>query len=140
MNHTDKINHCSLALLVIGTNLPMDVISDRLGMKATKIIRTGDIINKLPQMIAGEDEWVYRVDLESPQGRDEIMKGLLENLEACREQLESVKQYGEVRLRLYVQSDYAQMAYCLMPETLSDLAALGLPLDVSSISWGEIGM
>ena len=31
-------------------------------------------------------------------------------------------------------------AYCLMPETLSDLARIGIPLDISSVSWGEIGM
>ena len=45
-----------------------------------------------------------------------------------------------VQLRLYVQSDYAQMSYRLMPETLSRLVATGLPLEVSSMSWGELGI
>ncbi len=140
MSSLEKINHCSLMLMVIGADLPMDEISDMLRIQPTSVIRKGDIINKLPRMVAGEDEWVYAHDLESPHGRDEIMKGILEKLRESREGLEKVKQFGEVRLRLRVQSDYAQMAYCLMPETLSDLASIGLPLDISSISWGEIGM
>ena len=45
-----------------------------------------------------------------------------------------------VKLQLNVQSDYAQMSYRLMPETLSRLVATGLPLDVSSMSWGELGI
>ena len=140
MTNLDKINHASLALLVIGANLPMEEISSMLDMQPTKTIHQGDIINRLPQMIAGEDEWVYLQELESPQGRDEIMRMLLEKLQNVKEGLQSVKKFGEVRLRLHVQSDYAQMAYCLMPETLADLASIGLPLDISSISWGEISL
>ena len=68
------------------------------------------------------------------------MRTILEKIAQSRDGLEKVKQYGEVRLRLHVQSNYAQMAYCLMPETLSDLARIGIPLDISSVSWGEIGM
>ena len=140
MTSLDKINHASLALMVIGANLPMEEITELLEIEPTKVVHRGDIINKLPQMIAGEDEWVYGRELESPQGRDDIMRGFLEKLHSRREALDKIKQYGEVRLRLRVQSDYAQMAYCLMPETLSDLSGLGLPLDVTSISWGEIGL
>lgn len=140
VTNLDKINHCSLVLMVIGADLPMDEISAMLDMEPTSVVRKGDVINRLPRMVAGEDEWVYARELESPQGRDEIMKGILEKIRRSKEGLEKVKQFGEVRLRLRVQSDYAQMAYCLMPETLSDLAGIGLPLDISSISWGEIGM
>ena len=39
-----------------------------------------------------------------------------------------------------MQSDYAQMAYQLMPETMEKVVAIGLPLNVSSLSWGEVGM
>ena len=42
-----------------------------------------------------------------------------------------------MNLRMYVQSDKAQIAYRLMPETLAKLVATGLPLDVTSLSWGE---
>ena len=140
MTENDKINHASLALMIIGANLPMDDITETLGIKPTKVIRQRDILNSLPQIVAGEDEWIYAQELESPQGRDEIMRGILQNIAKSKDGLEKVKQFGEVRLRLHVQSNYAQMAYCLMPETLSDLAAIGIPLDISSVSWGEIGM
>ena len=140
MTENDKINHASLALMVIGANLPLDEITNILGIEPTKLIRQGDILNRLPLIVAGEDEWIYAQELESPQGRDEIMRTILEKIAQSRDGLEKVKQYGEVRLRLHVQSNYAQMAYCLMPETLSDLARIGIPLDISSVSWGEIGM
>ena len=140
MTENDKINHASLALMVIGANLPLDEITNTLGIEPTKLIHQGDILNRLPLIVAGEDEWIYAQELESPQGRDEIMRTILEKIAQSRDGLEKVKQYGEVRLRLHVQSNYAQMAYCLMPETLSDLARIGIPLDISSVSWGEIGM
>lgn len=140
MTENDKINHASLALMIIGANLPMDEITKTLGIEPTRVIRQGDILNRLPQIVAGEDEWIFAQELESPQGRDEIMRGILEKIACARDGIEKLKQYGEIRLRLHVQSNYAQMAYCLMPETLSDLAAIGIPLDISSVSWGEIGM
>lgn len=43
-----------------------------------------------------------------------------------------------VTLRLYVQTDSIQMVYQLAPETMALLAALGMPLEVSSLSWGEV--
>ena len=140
MTEHDKINQASLTLMVVGANLPLDEITKILGIEPTRVIRQGDVLNRLPQVIAGEDEWLYIRELESPQGRDEIMKGILEQIRRCRDGLEKVKQCGEIRLRLRVQSDYAQMAYCLMPETLQDLASIGLPLDITSISWGEVGV
>jgi hypothetical protein len=126
--------------MIIGANLPLEEITNTLGIEPTKVIRQGDMLNRLPLIVAGEDEWIYARELESPQGRDEIMRTILEKIAESRDGLEKVKQYGEVRLRLHVQSNYAQMVYCLMPETLNDLAQIGIPLDISSVSWGEIGM
>ena len=83
--------------MVIGANLPLDEITNTLGIEPTKLIRQGDILNRLPLIVAGEDEWIYAQELESPQGRDEIMRTILEKIAESRDGLETVKQYGEVR-------------------------------------------
>ena len=68
----------------------MDEISATLGIKPTKVIRQGDVLNRLPQIVAGEDEWIYAQELESPQGRDEIMRGILQNIGKSKSGLEKV--------------------------------------------------
>ena len=54
--------------------------------------------------------------------------------------LAALRESCTVTLRLYIQSDYAQIAYCLSPETMGKLVALGMPLSISSLSWGEVAI
>lgn len=126
------------SFIIEGEGLPVDEIAAQLGLEPTKVIRQGDMLNRLPEIIAGADEWVHTVDLSAPEGVDEGLNGLLATLMAHREPLEAIKAQWKASLRLYVQSDYAQIAYSLMPETLQKLVAVGLPLEVSTLSWGVV--
>ena len=97
--------------------------------------------NRLPLMVAEHDEWAHTIDLTNADNTDTALNDLLAQLIVNASALKELAESGiQVKLRLYVQSDYAQMAFRLMPETLQRLVATGLPLDVTSMSWGELGI
>lgn len=139
-NGKNSVNEARFSLIVQGDGLDVNRIESSLGLKATRMIRKGEELNRLPLVVAPEDEWVYAISLTEPEGADGEWNALLSRLQERREQLTALKQNYQVTLRMYVQSDYAQMAYQLMPETMEKVVAIGLPLNVSSLSWGEVGM
>lgn len=138
---SNPVGEGRFSLILEGTDLPADDIGKALGIQPTHIVRKGDVLNKLPLMIAECDEWGRTIDLTNSQDTDTALNDLLAQIILHTGDLKAFAEQGiSVKLRLYVQSDYAQMSYRLMPETLSRLVATGLPLEVSSMSWGEIGI
>lgn len=135
-----KVGEGRFSLLLHGDELPMEEIEQMLGLKAVRVLRKGDVVNQLPLIKAETDEWIYTIPLVAPEGEDAGLNQLLSHLAQHGEALKQLQQRYGVELRMYVQSDYAQMAYSLMPETLSKLAELSLPLSVSSLSWGEFDL
>ena len=135
-----RLTGARFSLIVEGKDLPIKEIGEQLELEPTRIIHKGDMLNRLPLIEAPADEWTYTVLLTSPEGVDTQLNHLLAHLILHQEQLADLARDWKFTLRLFVQSDYAQIAYRLMPETLQRLVALGLPLDVSSLSWGEVGI
>ena len=129
------------SLVLEGNDLPAAEIEQKLGIKATRVIRKGDVLNRLPLMTAETDEWAHTIELTNAESTDTALNDLLAQIIVHTGELKAFAERGiKVQLRMYVQSDYAQMSYRLMPETLSRLVATGLPLEVSSMSWGELGI
>lgn len=126
------------SLLLYGDDMPMAEIEQLLGLKPTRTLHKGDLVNQLPPIKAETDEWICTIPLVSPKGEDAGLNRLLTHLLQHIEALKQLQAHYTVELRMSVQSDYAQMAYSLMPETLTKLAELALPLSVSSLSWGEV--
>ena len=135
-----RIGEARFALLVTGEQLPMEEITDLLGLTPNHTVRKGDLLNKLPEVIAQTDEWIYTVPLVDPIGVDSVLTDILEGLSQRVPQLNRVKELGSLTLRIHLQSDFAQMVYRLTPETMGRLVEIGLPLEVSSLSWGEVDM
>ena len=139
MSHS--VGEGRFSLLLEGADLPAELIEQKLHIQPTRIIRKGDVLNRLPLMVAEQDEWAHTIDLTNADNTDTALNDLLAQLIVNASALKELESSGmSVKLRLYVQSDYAQMAFRLMPETLSRLVATGLPLDVTSMSWGELGI
>ena len=140
MADNNRLDVARFSLIIEGDGLPIEEISKTLELEPTHVIRKGDILNRLPLIEAADDEWTYTVPLSSPNGVDTQLNHLLAELILHQEAVADLARNWRITLRLFVQSDYAQIAYRLMPETLQRLVALGLPLDVSSLSWGEVGI
>ncbi len=138
---SNPVGEGRFSLILEGDGMPVDLIQQKLQLEATRTIRKGDVLNKLPLMVAETDEWTYTIELTNSQDTDDSLNRMLAKLILCADVLRELSSTGlKVKLRLYVQSDYAQMTYRLMPETLQRLVATGLPLEVTSISWGELGI
>ena len=137
---SNPVGEGRFSLVMEGSDLPAAEIEQKLGIKATRVIRKGDVLNRLPLMTAETDEWAHAIELTNAESTDTALNDLLALMVYKEELMNRLKSSYQVTLRLYVQSDYAQMAYQLMPETLSKIVATGLPLDVSSLSWGEVKM
>ena len=138
---SNPVGEGRFSLVMEGNNLPAAEIEQKLGIKATRVIRKGDVLNRLPLMTAETDEWAHTIELTNAESTDTALNDLLAQIIVHTGELKAFAERGiKVQLRMYVQSDYAQMSYRLMPETLSRLVATGLPLEVSSMSWGELGI
>ncbi len=138
---SNPVGEGRFSLLLEGQDLPAEEIEARLKIAATRVIRKGDVLNRLPLITAQTDEWAHTIALTNAESTDTALNDLLAQIILHTGDLKAFADSGmRVRLRMYVQSDYAQMTYRLMPETLSRLVATGLPLEVSSMSWGEIGI
>lgn len=138
---SNPVGEGRFSLVMEGNNLPATEIEQKLGIKATRVIRKGDVLNRLPLMTAETDEWAHTIELTNAESTDTALNDLLAQIIVHTGELKAFAERGiKVQLRMYVQSDYAQMSYRLMPETLSRLVATGLPLEVSSMSWGELGI
>ena len=138
MSDTKRVDVARFSLMIEGEGLPIEQISRALELEATRVIHTGDTLNRLPLITATADEWTYTLELASPDGVDTQLNHLLAQLILHHDALNELARDWKLTLRLFVQSDYAHISYKLMPETLQRLVALGLPLDVSSLSWGEV--
>lgn len=134
----NSVNEARFSLIIHGDHLSVEELEAGLGLKPTRLIRKGEELNRLPLIVAAEDEWLYAVPLTAHHGKDAGLNDLLTLLNDKADLLAPLKANDQVSLHLYVQSDYAQMAYCLMPETLKKIVDTGLPLNVSSLSWGEV--
>lgn len=138
---SNTVGESRFSLILMGNDLPVEKISAAMGLEPTRVIRKGDVLNRLPLVLAEHDEWTSTIDLTNAQDTDAALNELLAQIILHKENMKNLAEQGiSVSMRLYVQSDYAQMSYRLMPETLSRLVATGLPLEVSSISWGEVGI
>lgn len=138
---SNNVGVARFSLILEGDDLPAERITQDLHLEPTRVIRKGDILNRLPLMTAECDEWTRTIDLSNVDNTDTAMNDLLAQLIVQNAALKALMEIGiRVKLSLYVQSDFAQMSYRLMPETLSRLVATGLPLEVTSISWGELGI
>lgn len=138
---SNPVGEGRFSLILQGADLPAEEIEQKLKIKASRVIRKGDVLNRLPRMVADCDEWSHTISLTNAENTDTALNDLLAQLIVDTAVLKEFEGRGiTVKLCMFVQSDYAQMSYRLMPETLSRLVATGLPLDVSSMSWGELGI
>ena len=127
-----------LALTIRGEKLEIARLGEALGLEPTRVVLKGDQLNRLPLILAQEDQWVYIVQLSEPEGKDEKMNELLAHLLTHWDALSEIAHQSKVTLELSLRSDKARISYCLMPDTLQKIVALGIPLNVSSVSWGDV--
>lgn len=126
------------SVIVTGEKLDMDRIGAQLALKPTRVLHKGDRISARVNVLSGHDEWIYTVDAHESVGPDSELCGVLAHLAEHREGMTRIMQEANLKVVLHVQSDYAQMNFFIAPETMTRLLDLGLPLEISALSWGEV--
>ena len=137
---TPTVETGRFSLMIRGEALSTEELEQGLGLAATSLVRQGELLNRLPRIEAADDLWVHEIPLSAPDDTDSGLNDLLEQLLAHRTFLLEQAKTKQVTLRLYVRSSRAHITYSLMPETLQKLNEIGLPLELSSLSWGEFGV
>lgn len=137
---TPTVETGRFSLMIRGEALSEKELEQGLGLAATSLIRKGALLNRLPRIEAADDLWVHEIPLSAPDDTDSGLNDLLEQLLAHKAFLLEQAKTKQVTLRLYVRSSRAHITYSLMPETLQKLNEIGLPLELSSLSWGEFGV
>lgn len=134
-----NISEAQFSLIICGQGLCIEDISKNIGFEPTRCFHKGDLLNHLPEIIAQEDAWYHTIQLSMPEERDPALVGMLGTIYEAKDFLSNLIASGmRVTLRLSVNSDNAFMGYRLMPGTIEALNNIGLPLDVASVSWGEV--
>lgn len=131
-------NHWVLSLIISGDALDFEQIERTLALTPSDIRHKGEVLNKLPPMVSEQDVWIHELELHDNEGLDPKLHALLAQLEEAHESLTALQRQCTVVLRLYVKSEYAQIFYRFVPDTLTRFAAIGLPLEVSVVSWGRM--
>ncbi len=137
---TNAIGEGRFSLMIRGEGLDPEELESLLTLKATSFIRKGELLSRLPRIEATEDLWVHEIPLTDPNGADTQLNQLLGVLLSRSPDLRTLTERCQVALRLYVRSNRAHISYRLMPTTLQKLTVLGLPIELSSLSWGEFGL
>lgn len=137
MSKSKALGESRIAITVAGDSLDINNITDALQLTPTRVIHKGDVVGRIPApLLAGQDQWICAHELTNPYGTDSVLTDLLAHLVNVKEQLQQLAATNTVTLQLYVKSDYAHMSYQLTSETLHLLADVGVPLEISSFSWG----
>lgn len=134
------LSEARFALIIAGDDLPFDQLDQQLGLTPTRTLHKGEVINRLPEIKAEQDQWIYAIPLTDPTDRDPDLNELLKLLIGKKEALHALRPKYHVWPRVYVQSDYAQMTYNFHSETIRLFNELGLGLRIASLSWGETGL
>lgn len=103
----------------------------------TKIINKGDVIGlgiKAPKY-----RWIYKIKYDGEKEYLEILEKMLNQLcEKSKYINELTKIYEEVRLDIYIRSDFAQIGYSLPSHIIQKMAVLECPIGFDILSFGMV--
>ena len=132
MTHTG-----SCSLIIKGNGLDFGEINERLKIEPSSVSRKGEIISKS----MGEnpnDVWIYEMKLKEDEEPNKVLEKLVKVLKPSASFIKTISSTGDVCLRCYIQSDYAQIFFDFSPNVIQDLAQLNIRLEVSILSWGGV--
>jgi len=123
-------------LMLRGINLDFDEISKQLSLNPTKTGQKGD-------RGLTDDFWFYSREYNYKHDGEEVSSdGINELLLTFLDEIKSIKELNiqalSKRIWVFVQSNFAQFGFSISNDTLCKMADLGLPLDFSMLSWGEV--
>lgn len=126
----------SCSLVIRGEYLNNIDIAEELGISPTNLTLKGQYINNTKYK-APKDVWTYEVKLEDKDTPNTVVNNLVLKLKSAKKHLNHTL-FEDISIRLYLQSDMAQMYFEILPSVLVELAELNIRFEVSILSWGGV--
>lgn len=131
------INSGNCSLVIRGDNLNLVEIEENLHIKPSRIVRKGEVISKT----IGEsqyDVWVFEIGFGENKIPDKALEEILSTISSSKTYLQSLISTVDIKIKCYVQSDYAQFCFEISPNVLKELASMNIKLEISILSWGGV--
>jgi len=131
------INSGNCSLMIRGHELNFNEIENSLKINPSRVVKKGEIISK----VVGESEydlWVYEIKLDEAKKPDQTLRDLLSIFNPRKAYIQNIAKSADVRIKCYVQSDDAQIYFELSPNTINELASLGIKFEITILSWGGV--
>ncbi|MBQ9778160.1 MAG: hypothetical protein IJW22_04455 [Clostridia bacterium] len=120
--------------LIIHSNEPIEHIKAYLDIDLEQRANHG--IEEFPKV--SQNLYFCKTKYEECSNTDFAINDFLQKLFISPKKINLLKKIGDCTLRLFVQSDYAQIGFKLSKKSLALLSSLSLPLEISILSWGEV--
>lgn len=131
------INSGSCSLVIRGDNLNLIEVGNNLHIEPSRVVKKGEIISKT----IGEsqyDVWTYEIGFDANKTPDRALEEILSTISPSKNYLQSLACTADVKIKCYVQSNYAQIGFELSPKVLKELASMNIKLEISILSWGGV--
>lgn len=127
----------SCSLIIKGDDINIGQVGDKLELTPTRVVRKGEVMSSVvgPSPCAS---WSYDIHVSDDRPPYFAVDELLTILLPKRSFLEDLSQSHDVSLRLYIQSDLAQISFDLPIRVIRRLADMGLRVEFSILSWGGV--
>ncbi|MCH5185393.1 MAG: DUF4279 domain-containing protein [Oscillospiraceae bacterium] len=130
---TNSLITCGhISLTIYGDKLNFDNITSILELQPTKTIRKGDNIRNNNRFVAEKDLWIYEKKYNDLESLNISLTDFLEEIE----KIKNTDNKLEKRVRIYIQSEPAQIFFSLPQVILKKISDLKLDMDISILSWG----
>ena len=123
--------------LIIETDETIEYITDIVGVTPTEYLRKGEKKLKFAEP-SDKNKWFFKERFKSCTEIGENFSKYFEKIPQIFRVINDLKKIGLVAIRLSIVSDYAQIGCVLSPEDLGLINDLGVPLEISIFSWGEL--
>ncbi len=125
------VGYCSF--IIKGTNLDFIEIENNLIVKPSKKYHRGALVSK----VIGEnqfDVFIIEEKINESTAPNEALDKLIALLDLSGEYLEKLSLIADLKVKCYVQSDFAQVNFILSPSVLTRLANMKIEFEISIIS------
>ena len=125
--------HCSI---IVRTNRSLLDITKELKAKPTQFNRKGEKLSKYIDPLE-TNVWIFEHIYRDYSSINDALESFFSEYSNLCETIKTSIYKDEMCIRLYVQSDYAQIVYVISTETLRKVSSLGISVEFSVFSWGK---
>ncbi len=127
----------NISLIIKDNSLDFKEISNNFNLENITITRKGDIISNA----FGEakyDTWLYQLKIDVNENINDAFKRFIKSIANAKEFIKLIVLEHDICIKLYLQSDFAQIGFELSSDVINSIAGLNLKLELSILSWGGV--